>query len=173
MTPVTALKIALGRPLFRMGMVFALLTVVLDQASKMWILHGVRLPQRFQNKIEISSVFDLTYTENRGISFGLFSGGMTSRVILSVIAVVISGFIIRWLTNIERPVPAAGAGLILGGAIGNLIDRVAYGYVVDFLDFSGLGFAYIFNVADAAINVGVALLILDALVLDRGRGLTD
>lgn len=167
MTPVHAAKAAVRRPLFRFGMIIAGLALILDQLTKLWVLHGLRLPYRFQRKIEISGIFDLTYTENRGVSFGLFAGGMTSRVLLSLLSIVVSIFIVRWLLKIERPVTAAGAGMILGGAIGNLIDRVFYGYVVDFLDFSGLGFPYIFNVADAAINVGVALLLFDALWLER------
>ncbi|MEM1380145.1 MAG: signal peptidase II [Pseudomonadota bacterium] len=167
---ITAAQVAFQRPLFRRGLILAAGTVLLDQITKLWIVYGLALPDRFGNRIELSSIFDLTYTENRGISFGLFAGGMVSRVILSVLALVISGFLLRWLAKIERPVTAAGAGIILGGAIGNLIDRVAYGYVVDFLDFSGLGFAYIFNVADAAINIGVALLLLDALVLEKRKG---
>ncbi|NRA30180.1 MAG: signal peptidase II [Parvularculaceae bacterium] len=156
-----------GRPLFRLGMILAAATVALDQASKLWILHGLRLPERFSRHLELGPVFDLTYTENTGISFGLFAGGMTSRVILSVLSLVISAFIVRWLTTIERPVTALGAGMILGGAIGNLIDRVLYGFVVDFINFGDIGFAYIFNIADAGINVGVALLLLDTLVLER------
>ncbi|WP_332871540.1 signal peptidase II [Parvularcula mediterranea] len=161
------LKAAWPRKLFRIGMILAGATIVLDQITKLWILHGIHLPDRYGNKIEISGIFDLTYTENRGVSFGLFAGGMTSRVLLSLLSAVVSVFLIRWLTRIERPVTAYGAGLILGGAIGNLIDRVFYGFVVDFLDFSGLGFPYIFNVADAAINIGVACLLLDALVLEK------
>ena len=164
---ITSAKAAFARPLFRQGMILAVVTIVLDQISKLWILHGIALPRRFPQKIELSGIFDLTYTENRGVSFGLFAGGMASRVLLSLMALIVSGFIIGWLSKIERKVSALGAGMILGGALGNVIDRVAYGFVVDFLDFSGLGFPYIFNIADAGINVGVALLLLDALVLER------
>ncbi|MEM9840603.1 MAG: signal peptidase II [Pseudomonadota bacterium] len=169
MSLVDAASAALKQPLFQRGLALAGGVIALDQATKLWVLHLLELPMRFANKIEISGIFDLTYTENRGISFGLFAGGMVSRVLLSLVAVVISVFIIRWLAKVDRPVTAAGLGIILGGAIGNLIDRVAYGFVVDFLDFSGIGFAYIFNVADAAINIGVGLLLLDALVLEKRR----
>lgn len=160
------LAAAWSRPLFRAGLGIASITVLLDQVSKLLILHVVRLPDRYANRIELTPVFDLTYTENTGVSFGLFAGGLVSRVLLSVLAIVVSGFIVRWLMTLARPVSVIGAGMILGGAIGNLVDRVFYGYVVDFLDFSGLGFPYIFNVADAGINVGVALLLLDSLVLE-------
>lgn len=167
------IKKAWGRPLFRVGMAMAMVTIVLDQVTKLWVLHGIRLPDRYGNRIEISGIFDLTYTENRGVSFGLFAGGMASRVLLSVLSLVVSVFLVRWLMKIDRPVTAWGAALILGGALGNVIDRIFYGYVVDFLDFSGLGFPYIFNVADAAINVGVGLLLLDALVLERRERVTE
>ena len=167
MTPIHALRIATGRRLFRVGMLLAFVTIALDQATKLWILHGIRLPYRFRQTIDLSGIFDLTYTENRGVSFGLFAGGMTSRVLLSLVSFAVSVFIVRWLMTLERPVTAWGAGLILGGAVGNLIDRVFYGYVVDFLDFSGLYFPYIFNVADAAINIGVVFLLVDSLILER------
>lgn len=167
MTPIHAFRVAISRRLFKIGMLIAGLTILLDQATKLWVLHGISLPTRPFGRIEISGIFDLTYTENRGVSFGLFAGGMTSRVLLSLLSLVVSVFIVRWLTKIERPVTTVGAGMILGGAIGNLIDRVSYGYVVDFLDFSGLHFPYIFNVADAGINVGVALLLIDSLILER------
>ncbi|MEO1042280.1 MAG: signal peptidase II [Pseudomonadota bacterium] len=164
---------AWGSALFRRGMMLAVLTIVIDQATKLLMVHGVGLPDRPFGKIEISGIFDLTYTENRGVSFGLFAGGMTSRVLLSALSLVVSGFIVRWLSTVVRPVTAIGAGLILGGALGNFIDRVAYGYVVDFLDFSGLYFPYIFNAADAAINVGVALLLYDTLILERRDGVKE
>ena len=151
-----------ANPLFRRGLALAVLVVALDQLAKLWILYAVRLPER--GKVDLSSVFDLTYVENRGVSFGLFAGGTVSRVGLSVLSVLIAAYVVRWLGTLERKVAAAGAGLIVGGAIGNLFDRVAYGYVVDFLDFSGLGFPFVFNVADAAINLGVACLAWDAFV---------
>lgn len=170
---ITWAQEAWGRALFRRGIVLALIVIALDQATKLLIVHGIALPERAFGRIEISGIFDLTYTENRGVSFGLFAGGMTSRVLLSALSLIVSGFIIRWLSTIVRPVTAVGAGLILGGALGNLIDRVAYGYVVDFLDFSGLHFPYIFNVADAAINVGVAFLLYDTLILERREGVKE
>ena len=154
---------ARGNRLFHLGLALAFVVVVLDQLTKHWILYGVRLPVRY--KIELSDVFDLTYVENTGVSFGLFAGGMGSRVILSVLSVVVAAYIVRWLGTLRRRVAAIGAGLIVGGAVGNLYDRVLYGHVVDFLDFSGLGFPFVFNVADAAINVGVACLAWDAFVV--------
>lgn len=153
---------ARGNRLFLIGAAIAGLVIFLDQVTKQWILHGLALPERPGGKIEISGVFDLTYVENTGVSFGLFQGGILSRVLLSVLAVGVAAYVARWMGTLGRRVAAVGGGLIVGGALGNVYDRVLYGYVVDFLDFSGLHFPFVFNVADAAINVGVACLAYDA-----------
>jgi signal peptidase II len=146
---------------FRWGVLAAALIAAADQASKYWIVHVVELPVR--RKIELSSIFDLTYVENRGASFGMLAGGMGSRIVLSTISIAVATALVIWLARLHRRFAAAGAILIIGGALGNLYDRIAYGFVVDFLDFSGLMFPWVFNIADAAINVGVGCLIVDAL----------
>ena len=151
-------------PLFRRALLLSALIIVFDQATKLWVLHGLDLDRT--GPIDLSSVFDLTYVENRGVSFGLFAGGLASRILLSVLAVLVSVVVTHWLAGLrpERRAAMLAGGLLVGGALGNVIDRVAYGFVVDFLDFSGLGFPYVFNVADAAINVGVACLVWDHFV---------
>lgn len=161
---------ARANPFFLRGLIIAAAVVVLDQATKYWIVHQVRLPER--GKIEISGVFDLSYVENTGASFGMLSGGLASRIILSIISAGVVVGLGYWLAGLRRKVAVAGIGLIIGGALGNLYDRLAYGYVVDFLDFSGLFFPWVFNVADAAINVGIGLLLLDAW-LTRERNSPD
>jgi len=158
---------ARANPLFLQGMIAAIIVVALDQASKFWILNIVELP--IKRHIEISSIFDLTYTCNRGASFGMLAGGFASRILLSSISIAIATVMIVWLGRLKRRFAAAGAGLIIGGAIGNLHDRVRFGCVTDFLDFSGLMFPWIFNVADAAINIGFACLIIDALRHKDGK----
>ena len=145
---------------FALGLAGAGVVALIDQATKLWIVHSVRLPEK--GKIEISGVFDLSYVQNYGASFGMLSGGMASRIILSFISTGVVLGLAYWLGKLRRPVAATGVSFVIGGALGNLYDRVAYGYVVDFLDFSGLYFPWVFNVADAAINVGVGLLLLDA-----------
>ena len=162
---------AQARPnkLFRYGLAGAGIVALLDQASKYWIVHVLRLPER--GKIELTSAFDFSYVQNYGASFGMLSGGMASRVLLSLISTGVALGLAYWLGKLHRPVAGAGVGFIIGGAVGNLYDRIAYGYVVDFIDFSGLYFPWVFNVADAAINVGVALLLLDAWqTRDRPEG---
>ncbi|MFN3959813.1 MAG: signal peptidase II [Parvularculaceae bacterium] len=152
---------ARSNPWFRWGVPAAALIAILDQLLKYWIVHVVELPAK--RKIEISAIFDVTYVENRGASFGMMAGGTTSRIILSSISIAVATALVIWLGRLKRRFAAIGAILIIGGALGNLYDRIAYGYVVDFLDFSGLYFPWVFNIADAAINVGVGCLIVDAL----------
>ncbi len=130
-------------------------------------------------KIELSGVFDLTMVWNPGVSFGLLSAGSAVQVFgLVVFSLGLAGFMSWWLARTTRPLTALGLGLIIGGALGNVVDRALYGAVVDFLDFSGpwfrvggfpVGFPYVFNVADAAINVGVASLVADWALEERAR----
>ncbi len=161
------LRAARANRFFAIGLAAAAAIVLADQASKFWIVAIVDLPAL--GKIELSPVFDLTYVRNYGASFGIGAGSEASRVLLSLLSAVIAVGLVVWLARLHRKAAAAGVSLVIGGAIGNLIDRVRLGYVVDFLDFSGLGFPWVFNIADAAINVGVAFLFLDAF-LTRGDG---
>jgi signal peptidase II len=157
------------------GFALAAGVVALDQLTK-WIILG---PLAFSPSecrelrvgcgvIDILPFFDLTMVWNRGVSFGLFQAetgfGRWALVAFSLVVAVWLGF---WLARqVRRPLTAVALGLVIGGAIGNMIDRARFGAVVDFLDFSGLGFPWVFNVADAAINVGAAFLVLQIL-LDR------
>lgn len=149
-------------PSLRLGLLIAVAVVLLDQASKLWILEGLRLQD--VGRIELSAVFDLSFVRNRGVSFGLFQADqLWSRALLILISAAIAGFFLYWLRQAERGLTVLSLGLVIGGALGNLIDRARFGFVVDFLDFSGLYFPWVFNVADAAITVGAALLMLDFL----------
>lgn len=147
---------------FHYGLLGALVVAALDRLSKHWIVEIVRLPER--GKIEISGIFDLTYVQNYGASFGMLAGGLGSRIFLSVFVTGIVAGLIYWLGTLLRPIAVIGVSLIIGGALGNLHDRVAYGYVVDFLDFSGLYFPWVFNIADTAVNAGIGFLLLDAFL---------
>ncbi|KPP80777.1 MAG: lipoprotein signal peptidaes LspA [Oceanicaulis sp. HLUCCA04] len=149
------------------GAGLAILVIVLDQATKFWILNGLGFMEGGPGtRIEVLDPwFNLTMVWNRGVSFGLFAAeSVWTRLLLIVFSLGIASVIAFWLTRAERQLQALAFGLIIGGAIGNVIDRIAYGAVADFLDFSGLWFPYVFNVADAAISAGVAGLILDLLV---------
>jgi len=141
------------------GLILAAIVLAADQASKWWIVHEVMDPPRV---IPVTGFFNLVLTGNRGISFGLFSGAASPYVFAAIAAVIVIGLLI-WLGRVENRWLAAAVGLIIGGALGNLWDRLALGYVVDFLDFHAGGWHWpAFNLADAAITIGVAALFIDA-----------
>ncbi|HZV84669.1 MAG TPA: signal peptidase II [Brevundimonas sp.] len=144
----------------------ALIVVVLDQATKAWVMSGLDL--REVGRVEIwPPVFNFSWVENRGVSFGLFGDG-SARWMLSAFSIIVAGALGWWALRADRRLLITAIGLIMGGAIGNVIDRIRFGFVVDFLDFSGTGvFPWVFNVADSAITVGVVLLILDSLLSER------
>jgi signal peptidase II len=148
---------------------FALAVLVLDQITKAMILGSVDIadprliPDGYPFARVIPGVLDLTMVRNTGVSFGLFGGG-EARWILTVFSLVVAGGLAVWALRAERRTLITAIGLVMGGAIGNVIDRIRFGYVVDFIDFSDTGlFPWVFNVADSAITVGVILLLLDTL----------
>lgn len=152
----------------RHGLVFAALLLVADQASKYWILEIVGLPQlRNIPVLTLGPIgLDLTMVWNRGVTFGLFSGdGAWNHLILAALALGVAGFLLRWLARSETPMVTYALGAVIGGAIGNVIDRVRFGAVVDFVDVHAWDWHwYVFNVADAAIVCGVLALVADALI---------
>lgn len=145
----------------------ALGVVVIDQLTKWWVVQG--LGMQLGQTIEVSPIFDVTYTLNTGVSFGMFSGG-EARWVLAAFSLIVAAVMAWWATRAPRRLFALSLGLIIGGALGNVIDRILVGAVIDFLDFSGLGFPWIFNIADSAISVGVGLLILDSFLSERSSG---
>lgn len=152
-------------PVTRLGLLayaLAVVVLVLDQLSKAWVLGGLHLAERGQ--IPVLPFFRLTMVMNPGVSFGLLrADSPVGRWLLVTAALVVVVCLIAWARKAQRPLFAVALGLIIGGALGNnLIDRARIGEVVDFLDFSGLAFPWVFNVADSAITVGVCLLLLDS-----------
>ena len=145
---------------------FALLIIVIDQLTKAWIISGLDL--RDVGRVSVwPPIFNFTWVENRGVSFGLFGDG-SARWMLSAFSVVVAGILGWWALKADRRLLVSAIGLIMGGAIGNVIDRIRFGFVVDFLDFSGTGFfPWVFNVADSAITIGVILLVLDSVLSER------
>jgi signal peptidase II len=141
----------------------AVLVVILDQASKAFVLNHLHLAPGYP--ISILSFFNLNLTSNTGVSYGLFRDGTSvTRWLLSAFSAGVAVALIFWVRNVTKPLTAVGVGLIIGGAIGNLIDRVRLGAVVDFLDFSGLHFPWIFNAADSAITVGVIVFLIELVL---------
>jgi signal peptidase II len=142
----------------------AALVILVDQIAKYWILNGLHMGPGAS--LQVTSFFHLTLVMNRGVSFGLFQsqeGQEWMRWILAAFAGAVAIALAIWVRSAQRRLPAMGIGLIIGGALGNLADRIRFGSVVDFLDFGPL-FPWVFNVADAAVNVGVALLLIDTFL---------
>lgn len=139
------------------------LVVVLDQLTKLWLVAS--LPYGSQTTV-VPGFFDLVHTRNRGVAFGLFAqAGPFSQVVLLLLVVVLVVFVAWQLFHQrERWAPRVGLGLVLGGALGNVLDRLVRGEVVDFLDFylSWGGRSYhwpAFNIADASITLGALWLL--------------
>ncbi len=145
----------------------ALVAVGLDQLTKFWVVSVLDLPDRFS--ISVLPFFSLTLVWNNGVSFNLLAAhSALGRWGLVVFSIAVALGLAAWAWRSTRLLLALSAGLIMGGALGNALDRARIGRVVDFLDFSGTHvFPWIFNVADSAINVGVALLILDSLLTSK------
>ncbi len=149
------------------GGVAALAVVLVDQIVKAGVLSYSARPD--VDPTPLAPFLDLALRWNRGISFSLFArDSATGQIALVALTLAVTGVLTLWLFRSRSSLPAIGLGLIIGGALGNAIDRVAHGAVVDYLDLHAFGrHFFVFNVADAAINVGVALLILDLLLAPR------
>jgi len=158
-----------------LGSAIALAVILVDQIVKAGVLahsDGSEL-----DSTPLGPFLDLSLRWNRGISFSLFAhDSAAGQGVLLALTLTATGLLAWWLFRSRSPLPAAGLGLIIGGALGNAIDRLAHGAVIDYLDLHAFGrHFFVFNVADAAINVGVAVLILDLLFAprtakSRGRG---
>jgi signal peptidase II len=153
--------------LFRSGLLVALLVVVLDQATKALILASFETGEA----LEVLPFFNLVLVWNRGVSFGMLdTAGAGAPWILSGIALAVVVGLLVWLRRAEEWPLAAGLALVIGGALGNVIDRVRFGAVVDFIDVHAVGWHWpAFNVADSAIVVGAAVLVLDGLLAPRSK----
>ena len=157
----------------RAGLLALLLTLVVDQASKLGLYFGTDLV--LTQPWRLAPFVDFVVVWNRGVSYGLFQqeGGLGRwfLVILSLVAALGLGI---WMRRAGSRLLAVALGLIVGGALGNAVDRVAYGAVFDFVHLhAGRWSWYVFNVADAAIVAGVIGLILDSLSPGGRRGQTD
>jgi signal peptidase II len=172
--PAAAAPVVLQGP---KAFTLALAVIVADQISKFWILGSV-FPAACQPfvatpayytpcSIPVFGPLNLSMVWNQGVSFGLFRGEADwVRWVLVAFSLCVAVALGVWARRIDRPLLGAAIGLIMGGAIGNLIDRVRLGAVADFLDLQALYFPWVFNIADSAITIGVVLLLLDSLRRD-------
>jgi len=183
---MSSLKTPYSKPII--GFSIALDVLILDQLSKWLILEYVirkevqpnaspvglidwitNAPARFPHtSVELLPFFNLTMVWNEGVSFGMMSGiGIWLLVGLSLLITVLFSF---WLTRAQGWLQAISLSLVIGGAIGNVIDRLRFGAVADFFDFHVMGWHYpAFNIADCGIVVGIALLVFDGIFLEPKR----
>jgi signal peptidase II len=144
----------------------AVTIVALDQAVKAWILGGLRLATGVPRPVW--GPLRLTLVENPGVSFGLFQSDVSwARWALAAFSLIVAIALGVWARRAEKPYTGLALGLIIGGAVGNFIDRVRTGVVVDFVDVTALYFPWVFNVADSAITVGILLLLAEGLFQRR------
>jgi len=145
----------------------AILTYGLDRASKVWILYVYDLPAK--GSVEIWPFFNLTMVWNHGVTFGLFrQEDPTGKWLLIAVALAIVAGLIFWLRSAAHWLLGLAIGLVIGGAVGNIVDRVRYGAVVDFLHFHAFDYHwYVFNIADAAVVCGVGLILIDSVLEER------
>lgn len=150
----------------RLGLVIAALALAADQISKNLMLYGFGfISMRPFERVEVLPFFDLVMVWNRGVSYGLLQQeGLLGTLILTLFSLGAVAALSWWLFKAEHRLLAAGLGLLIGGALGNVIDRILYGAVADFFHFYAWGRGwYVFNVADAAITIGVVVLLADAV----------
>ena len=157
------------RPTF--GLVTAALIFIADQLTK-WLVAGPLALRGEGDRMDLLPFFDLTRVHNHGISLGLLTAASaTQRWLLVAFTAAIAALVTYWLFREPRRGDQVALGMVLGGALGNILDRARLGYVFDFADlhFGTFRPFLVFNVADAAISIGVAILILRALLIKDSR----
>ena len=166
-----AVPASLGGAPWGLGLVAAAFAAIIDQAAKLWLLYGFGLTER--SRVPVTSFLDLVLAWNTGISYGLFQQtgplGQWALFGLKAIAVVL---LLIWLVKTRSRLAGLALGLIVGGAIGNAIDRMVHGAVMDFVLFHITAATwtfqwYVFNLADAAIVAGVIGLVYESLFLQN------
>jgi signal peptidase II len=154
-----------------LGFIVAILIFLADQLAK-WLVTGPLGISQIGDQLVLLPIFNLTYTQNNGISLGLFNaqtevGRWMLVALTSAIAIVVA----YWIGREKNRIDQLALGMVLGGALGNILDRVRHGYVVDFADlhFGTFRPFLIFNVGDAAISIGVVILLLRAFLTRKDR----
>jgi signal peptidase II len=150
-------------PLSPLGLGIAALVLLADQAHKAWMLYVYDIGAK--GTVALAPFFDLVLVWNQGVSYGLLAQrtelGRWGLILFAVAAAIALVF---WLARTTSPLAAAGIGLIIGGAVGNAVDRMVYGAVADFFSLHAFGFEwYVFNIADTAIVAGVIGLLYESL----------
>lgn len=160
--------------MFRKGLLVAAAVLVFDQLVKVVFLFGLGWIKSLEGApvapVEVLPFFDFVMVWNQGISYGLLQATSDfERWVLTIFAIGVIGFLIWWLRGVQDLRLAQAIGLIVGGAVGNVIDRILYGAVADFFHLHAFGYSwYVFNVADTAVVMGVAVMGID-LALSEWR----
>ncbi len=169
-----ALRQAIRRPLWGplsgLGVAIALVAFLADRLSKWWLMDVFRIEDRVI--VEVLPFFNLVMVWNKGISYGLFQAdSVTGIAVLAGFASLVCGVLFFWLATVPNRLMALSLGLIIGGAVGNIYDRIAFGAVADFFSLHGYGYYwYIFNMADIWIAIGVGLMIYDTFFPPTSSG---
>ncbi len=144
------------------ALLIACATVLIDQYSKWFVLYKMALPHR--PPIEVTSFFNLVMVWNHGISFGMFSAQRMPEVLIALASMIVA-ILLVWLAKATDRLTMLGIGLVVGGAVGNIIDRLQFGAVADFLDFHAFGVHWpAFNIADSSIFIGVVVLCIESMI---------
>jgi len=158
------------------GWLIAAVIFVIDQSQKNWFLYGLGFIEFEEGQgYQITSFFNLIMVWNEGISYGLFAAQSDwQRWLLVAFSLIVTAGLAYWLRSVSTRIAAIGIGLVIGGALGNVVDRVLYGAVADFFHFyatiGGQTYHwYVFNIADAAIVFGVIVLLWEALFMGDKR----
>jgi signal peptidase II len=149
-------------------MLIATIIAILDLASKRLIFTILEQQQILQPEIKIFSFFSLVAVWNRGVSFGMFNSIENPQIILSILQGSIALILCFWLYNNQKKHFAIALGLIIGGAFGNVLDRIMHGAVADFLDFHIANYHWpAFNLADSCVFIGVTILLFDEIIFNK------
>jgi signal peptidase II len=155
----------------KLGLAVALIVFALDQLAK-WIVTGPLGLNRLGDQLVLLPIFNFTYTQNEGISLGLLNAtNPVGRWMLVAVTVAIAVGVAVWIGREKHRVDQAALGMVLGGALGNILDRTRFGYVIDFADlhFGDFRPFLVFNVGDAAISIAVVILLLRAFLTPKER----
>ncbi|KQM62129.1 MULTISPECIES: signal peptidase II [unclassified Sphingomonas] len=155
----------------RLAILLAITVLIVDQFVKYWVTGpmGIDYPGA---ELNLLPVFTLRFVQNFGVSLGLLQAGSgTARWALVGMTAIIATGVAVWIRRETQKPELIGLGLVLGGALGNIIDRVRFGYVVDYADFHIFGYSpfLVFNIADAAISIGVVILLVRALFTPKPK----
>ena len=155
----------------KIAVVVALVVLIVDQFVKYWVTGpmGIDYPGA---ELNLLPFFTLRFVQNFGVSLGLLqAGSATARWALVAMTAIIATGVAVWIRRETQKPELIGLGLVLGGALGNIIDRVRFGYVVDYADFHVFGYSpfLVFNIADAAISIGVVILLVRALFTPKPK----